>query len=235
MALPEITYPYQDSFVRSLSCIRGNTCRRILARVAETRAERKAIFKLRYDIYRAEGAIPENTKRELQDEFDIVGNPILLGLYQADYLIGSVRLHLIDATQSISPAKSVFPLEIANHFSKGIKILDPNRLCLVRGDMNERKMRLMSLLRIPFMAAQYFDVDFVTATSRPKHMNLYRRIFGGALIANPRAYPTMLLPHGLMISNFRKHKHKTLNNLPVFDSTHAERSTVFSITSGHHH
>ncbi len=195
--------------------------------VANSSEKRNEIFKFRYKIYLSEGAISENPQQTLVDDYDVSGKQLLCGLYQNHSLIGSVRLHLIECSNSISPAKSVFPDEISKYSKSGIRILDPNRLCLHRTDEKGSNLRLMSLLRIPFMAAQYLGVDYVTATSRPEHMKLYGRIFGGKMIAEPKTYPTMLLPHGLMISDFKKNQSDIMERIPSFRSDHAERKELF--------
>jgi len=67
---------------------------RIDCRLAENDADREAIFRLRYEAYRREGAIPPRSLETFSDPYDETDNVWLFGLYLDEQLASSIRIHV---------------------------------------------------------------------------------------------------------------------------------------------
>ncbi len=191
-----------------------------------TEPDRQEIYKLRYEVYLKEGAIEKSSLEIFTDEFDNTGNFKLYGFYEYGLLIGSFRIHILKTETCISPARSVFPKEIGAYLAQGKTIIDPNRFTLKRGNNGNRE-RLINLMKIPFAVAQIYQADIVTATARREHMRLYKRLFYGVEVAEPKLYPTMLLPHGLMVSEFKRNELNILELVPEFRTASETMSELF--------
>ena len=60
-------------------------------------------------------------------------------------------------------------------------------------------------LRLAYMACEYFNADLGLAIVRAEHQAFYRRVFLHETIAEPRFFPGLLKPVGLMAANFPDH------------------------------
>ena len=67
---------------------------RVNYRRADTAGEREAIFRLRYEAYLREGAIPPSTSGRFCDALDDATNAWIFGLYIEGELASSIRLHV---------------------------------------------------------------------------------------------------------------------------------------------
>ena len=65
---------------------------RIEYRLAETAADREAIYRLRYRAYLKEGAIPANSQRLVTDRYDEAPNTWIFGVHFDGQLVSSVRI-----------------------------------------------------------------------------------------------------------------------------------------------
>ncbi len=195
-------------------------------RRAVTDSDKQEIYKLRYEVYLKEGAIKKNSLGIITDEFDNIGNFEIYGFYEHGILIGSFRIHILRTEACTSPAKSAFPKEIGSYLAQDKIIIDPSKLTLKRDDNGNRE-RLINLMIIPLVAAQMYQADIVTATARRKHMRLYKRLFYGIEVAEPKIWSTMLLPHGLMVSEFKKNELNILELVPEFRTASETMSELF--------
>ncbi len=192
-----------------------------------TEPDRQEIYKLRYEAYLKEGIIERNSLEILTDEFDNAGNFKLYGFYEHGLLIGSFRIHIIKTETCTSPARSVFPKEIGAYLEKGKTIVEPSRFTLKR-DNNGNRERLINLMKIPFVAAQIYQADIVAVIVRREHMKLYKRLFYGVEVAEPKPYPMALLPCGLMVSEFKKNELNILELVPEFRTASETMSELFN-------
>src|SRR5471032_2534380 len=78
-------------------------------RLAETEAERHAIYRLRYDAYLNEGAIEPNLHRTVSDRFDDLPNSWIFGVYYEGVLTSSIRISVATPEHPETPSMDVFP------------------------------------------------------------------------------------------------------------------------------
>ena len=176
----------------------------LTCRPPATEAEFSRIAALRYRAYRAAGMLARQRKRRLEDEYDRLPNAIVLGLWQDDTPVASVRLHL--ATRAgipRSPALAIFPDALNPVLDAGLRLLDPNRL-VVDPEAGRKEPDLhLALMRLPMIAAVCLRADVVTATVRHGHTAFYSRLLRMSEVAAPRPYPPLIDPLGLMTVDFK--------------------------------
>ena len=77
------------------------------------------------------------------------------------------------------------------------------------------------------MACEYFNADLGLAIVRAEHQAFYRRVFLHETIAEPRMFPGLLKPVGLMAADFPTMKEKVFERYPMMRSTAFERRMLF--------
>lgn len=201
--------------------------RRTDYRVMRTDAEREVVFKLRHEAYLREGAIEKRENGILKDGFDNSANSIIYGIYIDGLLAGSIRIHILHQGTPVSPALESFPDHLEEHVNQGHTIIDPNRFVASPDVKSVFPEIPYIVLRIPYMAAEYFNAQLVTATVRREHQAFYRRVLLCKPVAPPRLYPTLIKPLGLLLADYPKVKQPIASRNPLFLSTEQEREEMF--------
>jgi hypothetical protein len=202
----------------------------VLSRVEYRRAagtELEAIFRLRYDAYRREGAIDERPHKWLDDKFDDDVNAHQIGIYIDGTLASALRVHVASAEHCSSPAVDNFPDVLVDELDRGKIIIDPNRFVVDFASSRLYPELPFITLRLPFIAAGHFGADLVTATVRREHQAFYRRELLMTPVCPPRPYPTLTKHLGLMIVDFHEAGDAVLRRRPFYGSTAAERNHIF--------
>jgi N-acyl-L-homoserine lactone synthetase len=211
------------SFAERLSLLVG----RVSYKRAETDEDRAAIFRLRYEAYLREGAIPESYGRSYSDKYDDLENAWIVGTYIDRRLASSFRLHVASINYPDMPANQVFKDFLDPYVAAGKTIVDPTRF-VVDQEMAALVPELPYLtVRIGHMAAEYFNADIVLATVRAEHQAFYKRVFGHHTICEPRPYPGLMKPISLMLLDYPAEREQIIRRYPFFASTHAERAALF--------
>lgn len=200
---------------------------RVSYKRAETDEDREAIYRLRYEAYLREGAIPESFGRSYSDRYDDLDNAWIVGTYLDGHLASSFRLHVATRDYPEMPANQVFRDFLAPQVAAGKTIVDPTRF-VVDNRVALRTPELPYLtVRIGHMAAEYFSADIVLATVRAEHQAFYRRVFGHHTICEPRPYPGLMKPISLMMLDYPAEREQITRRYPFFRSTPAERAELF--------
>jgi hypothetical protein len=194
-------------------------------RLAETEAEKEAIYSLRYRAYLHEGAIEPREDRRLADRFDDAPNSWTFGVFVDGQLASSLRISVATPDYPDSPAVDAFPDILKPQLALGKTIVDPNRF------VAEPTLKLPHLpymtLRLAYVACSYFNADLGTATARAEHQAFYRRVFLHEPLCPPRPYPTLTKPLGLMAVDFPALREKVFTRYPYFRSSYFERRMLF--------
>ncbi len=210
-------------FAKKLS----NKLQEIDYKVAATKQDREAIYRLRYECYRREGSIPENSSLKLSDHYDNLQNCWIFGVYDDGELLSSIRFHIISPENPCGPSLDVFPDQLMPMLEAGMTIIDPTRFVV---DVTRAK-RCPSIaymtVRIVCMAAEYFQVDYCLASVRPEHQTFYERLFGFQEYCPPRSYPTLLKPISLLGGLRVAVRDAAAQKNPIFASTFAEQQVLF--------
>jgi hypothetical protein len=196
-------------------------------RRVETGRELEEVFRLRYDAYRKEGAIEADPGERLEDKFDRGANLCNFGLYLDGELISALRMHVLCGDERTSPAAATFPDLLFPELDKGKIIIDPNRFVAAFSRARSLPELPYATLRLPIMAADYFDAELITATVRSEHQAFYSRILRCYPVCPPRVYPNLTKLFGLMVADFKRDRPGVLRRYPFFDSTAQERQSLF--------
>ena len=208
---------------------------RIEYRRASTGEDLEAIFRLRYECYRREGAIEERAARRLDDPFDAVPNAHQLAVLLDGQLAACLRVHVATAAHPRSPAVDAFPDFLLPRLARGDVIVDCNRF-MVDFSASRRCPELpFATLRIAYMASVHFNADLATATVRKEHMPFYRRELLMFPACEPRPYPMLTKLIGLMLIEFKQTGAGIERRRPFYASTPGERARLFGTAPAHVH
>jgi hypothetical protein len=202
--------------------------RRIDARRADSAEQCEAIFRLRYDAYRREGAIPADSSPTFSDAYDWTPNTYLFGLYLEGKLASSIRIHVASGEHPDCPTLHVFPEYLQPELDAGKIIIDPTRFVADEGLSRLHPGLPYVTLRLGILAAGYFRADLLLAAVRPEHQAFYRRAFNQQLLCEARPYPLLAKPVSLMAVHYPTASMDMHRRYPFFQSTFAERRLLFA-------
>ncbi len=201
---------------------------RIEFRRAESEAEREAIFRLRYEAYRREGAIAASPDERFTDDDDEAANAHLIGLYIDGELATSLRLH-IASNRGIPdcPSLHVFSDILQPLLDDGNVLVDTTRFVA-----DERLSRLhrglpLVTIRLCVAAGEHFGGHHLLAAVRDEHRAFYIRSFGSQVLCKSRPYPPLLKPISLTTVYFPTQGPELYRRYPFYRSTSAERHKLF--------
>jgi hypothetical protein len=200
---------------------------RVDYRLAETEFQKDEIYRLRYRAYLQEGAIEPRVDQRLTDRFDDMPNSWIFGIHVDGVLASSLRISVASPAQPETPAVAAFGDLLKPEIAKGKVIVDPNRF--VADTIQSRRVPELPYitLRLAYLACAYFNADIGTATVRKEHEAFYRRVFLHESLCEPRPYPTLIKPLGLMAVNFRDKRDQVFQRYPLFRSSFRERRKLF--------
>ena len=200
---------------------------RVDYRLAETEFQKEEIYRLRYRAYLQEGAIEPRVDQRLADRYDDMRNSWIFGIHVDGVLASSLRISVASQDNPETPAVAAFGDLLAPEIAKGKVIVDPNRF--VADSVQSKRIPELPYitLRLAYVACAYFDADIGTATVRKEHEAFYRRVFLHESLCEPRPYPTLIKPLGLMAVNFRDKRDQVFHRYPIFRSSFLERRKLF--------
>ena len=200
---------------------------RVDYRRAETTDERAAIFRLRYQAYLREGAISPNPSGQFSDPVDDRENCWIFGVYIDGKLASSIRLSITIPGCIDIPALDVFSDVLLGDILAGQKFIDPTRFVADR-EMSRAFPELPYVtLRLPWLALEYFDADFMLAAVRAEHQAFYKRLWGSKAVCEARPYPNLQKPISLMTLKYRTVRDRVYRRYPFFHSSQFERRMLF--------
>ena len=82
-------------------------------------------------------------------------------------------------------------------------------------------------VRLGSMAGVHFNADYGLAIVRPEHQAFYRRVFLHETWCEPRLYPGLVKPVGLMAAHLPTVRDKVLARYPFLRSSAFERRILF--------
>jgi hypothetical protein len=200
---------------------------RVEYRLAETDAEKDAIFRLRYDSYLREDAIDPNRGKRFTDDFDANPNTMLFGVFVDDVLASSIRLNVGTQLCPELPALRGFSDFLLPEIKAGRTAIDPTRFVIDYDSARRYPSLPYATIRLAGMAADFFDVDLLLATVRLEHQAFYRRVFGYRVICEARPYFGLKKPLSLMAADYRAGRERVHRRYPFFASTVTERNALF--------
>jgi hypothetical protein len=196
-------------------------------RLALSREEKEQIYNLRYRAYLREGAVKESPEQRVTDQYDDLPNSWTFGVYFAGELYSSVRISLLTSEYRQSCSAEAFGEILLPMLDQGKVIVDPARFVADPDKVRRLPELPYVTLRLAYMACEYFNADLGLAIVRAEHQAFYRRVFLHETIAEPRMFPGLLKPVGLMAADFPRLKEKVFERYPMMRSTAFERRMLF--------
>jgi hypothetical protein len=196
-------------------------------RLVESEADRERVYRLRYDAYLREGAIKPNSEGRVTDEFDDSPYSWIFGVYLDGELASSIRISVAPPEHQASPSVHVFPDILKPELAAGKTIVDPTRF-VADPSRDQRYPELPYLtVRLGYVACAYFNADIGLATVRAEHQAFYRRVFLQKPLCEPRLFPGLVKPVGLMAADYLSVRERIYERYPYFRSSFFERRKLF--------
>jgi hypothetical protein len=201
-------------------------------RLAETPEEKEAIYRLRYRAYLREGAVKESPEQRVVDQYEDLPNAWTFGVYLHGELCSSVRISVLTPEWRESCSAEAFGEILHPRLDRGEVIIDPARFVADPDKARQFPELPYVTLRVAYMACEYFKADLGLAIVRAEHQAFYRRVFLHETIAEPRLFPGLLKPVGLMAANFNTERNKVFERYPMMRSSAFERRMLFQRSVG---
>lgn len=196
-------------------------------RLVQTAEDKERVYRLRYRAYLREGAVSASVDERVTDQFDELPNAWTFGVYFDGTLYGSVRISVLTSIWRRSSSAETFGDIVLPRLDRGQVIVDPSRF-VADPDRVKRFPELpYMIVRLAFLACEYFKADLGLAIVRPEHQAFYRRVFLHETVAEPRLFPGLLKPVGLMAADFPKMRETVFERYPMMRSTAFERRMLF--------
>jgi hypothetical protein len=196
-------------------------------RRADTAEEKEQIYRLRYRAYLREGAILPSESGRVTDRYDDLPNNFTFGVYIDGELASSIRISVLTSEWRGSPSSEMFSDLLHPELDRGKLIIDPTRFVADP----ERAKRFPELpyvtVRLGYVACAYFNADIGLANVRPEHRAFYRKVFLQEPWGEPRLYPGLIKPVGLMAAQYRDIRDRVFERFPYMRSSAFERRMLF--------
>lgn len=206
---------------------------RVEYRRVETAAERDEVFKIRYDAYRRENFIePSEDERLFDAAYDDPSKGNIFGVFIDGEMASTIRIHIARGEDGVLPSTAVFGDVITPRLRQGRTIVDSTRFATKLEFSRKYPELAYATVRLTWLAAEHFEVDFHLATTRVEHQAFYKRVFGHELWSEPRDYPQLNRKVVCLGLDFPAHKARVEERYPFFRSTAAERGGIFGFEDG---
>lgn len=195
--------------------------------LAETREEKEEIFRMRYRAYLKEGAVKPSESGMTVDAYEDCANNWIFAINVDGELCGSIRISVLTSKWRTSPSAELFGDVLDPLLDAGQIIVDPTRF-VADPDKAGRFPKLpLVTARLAFLACEQFDADLGLAIVRPEHNAFYRRFFRYEPLAEPRLFPGLVKPVGLLGVAYRDRREDVLGDRPFLWSSAFERRMLF--------
>jgi hypothetical protein len=196
-------------------------------RLAETPAEKEEIYNLRYRAYLREGAIRPSADQRVVDQFEDAPNAWTFGVYFQGELYSSIRVSVLTSEWRMSPSVELFGDVLHPELDKGLVFIDSTRFVADPEKARNFPELPYVTVRLGSMAGVHFNADYGLAIVRPEHQAFYRRVFLQETWCEPRLYPGLVKPVGLMAAHLPTVRERVLARFPYLRSSAFERRMLF--------
>jgi len=201
-------------------------------RLAQTPEEKDEIYRLRYRAYLREGAIRPSTDGRVIDQFEDAPNAWTFGVYFHGELYSSIRVSVLTSEWRMSPSVELFGDVLHPELDKGKVIIDSTRFVADPEKARNFPELPYVTVRLGSMAGVHFNADYGLAIVRPEHQAFYRRVFLHESWCEPRSYPGLVKPVGLMAAHLPTVRDRVLARYPFLRSSAFERRILFDRGGG---
>ena len=196
-------------------------------RLAQTPQEKEEIYHLRYRAYLREGAIRPSDGERVADQYDDAPNAWTFGVYFQDVLHSSIRVSVLTSEWRMSPSVELFGDVLHPKLDQGLVFIDSTRFVADPDKARNFPELPYVTVRLGSTAGVHFNADYGLAIVRPEHMAFYRRMFLHETWSEPRLYPGLVKPVGLMAAHLPTVREKVLVRYPFLRSSAFERRMLF--------
>lgn len=196
-------------------------------RFAETPAQKEEMYRLRYRAYLREGAILPSADERVTDRFDDSPWSFIFGVYIQGELCSSIRVSVATPEYPTSPSVEVFPDILRPELARGRVLVDPTRFVADPEKAKRFPELPYATVRLGYIAGVHFNADLGLATVRAEHQAFYRRVFLQQPLCEPRLFPGLLKPVGLMAAHYPTLREKVFARYPYLHSSAFERRMLF--------
>src|ERR1700761_1297873 len=201
-------------------------------RRADTPEQKDEIYRLRYRAYLREGAILPSESEQVTDRYDDLPNNFTFGVYVQGELYSSIRISVLTSQWRGSPSSEMFSDLLHPELERGKIIIDPTRFVADP----EKAQRIPELpyvtVRLGYLACAHFNADIGLANVRPEHRAFYRKVFFQEPWGEPRLYPGLIKPVGLMAADYPAIRERVYQRFPYMRSSAFERRMLFQRGAG---
>jgi len=201
-------------------------------RLAQTPEQKDEIYRLRYRAYLREGAIRPSTDGRVIDQFEDAPNAWTFGVYFQGELYSSIRVSVLTSEWRMSPSVELFGDVLHPELDKGKVIIDSTRFVADPEKARNFPELPYVTVRLGSMAGVHFNADYGLAIVRPEHQAFYRRVFLHETWCEPRTYPGLVKPVGLMAAHLPTVRDRVLARYPFLRSSAFERRILFDRGGG---
>jgi hypothetical protein len=203
-------------------------------RLARTPVEKEEIYNLRYRAYLREGAVKPSADQRVTDQYDDLPNSWTFGVHIDGELHSSVRISVLTSEWRESCSAEAFGEILMPRLDRGEVIIDPARF-VADPDKARNFIELPYVtVRLGSMAGVHFNADYGLAIIRPEHQAFYRRVFLHETWSEPRLYPGLVKPVGLMAAHLPTVRERVLVRYPFLRSSAFERRMLFERRNERH-
>jgi len=196
-------------------------------RLAETPEEKDTIYRLRYRAYLREGAILPSATERVTDRYDDLPNTWIFGIYVRGELYSSIRISVLTSEWRRSLSSEMFPHLLNPELDQGKVIIDPTRFVADPEKAKTFPELPYVTVRLGYVACGYFNADIGLANVRPEHRAFYRRVFLQEPWGEPRLYPGLIKPVGLVAAHYPSIRDRVFQRFPFMRSSAFERRMLF--------
>jgi N-acyl-L-homoserine lactone synthetase len=196
-------------------------------RLAETPEDKDRIYRLRYRAYLREGAILPSESERVTDRYDDLPNNFTFGVYVQGELCSSIRISVLTLEYRGSPSSEMFTELLHPELDRGKVIIDPTRFVADPEKAKTFPELPYVTVRLGYVACGHFNADIGLANVRPEHRAFYRKVFLQEPWGEPKLYPGLIKPVGLVAAHYPSIREKVFQRFPYMRSSAFERRMLF--------
>jgi hypothetical protein len=203
-------------------------------RLAQTSGEKEEIYRLRYRAYLREGAVQPSADGRVIDQYEDAPNAWTFGVYFHGELYSSIRVSVLTSEWRMSPSVELFGDVLHPQLDEGVVFIDSTRFVADPEKARNFPELPYVTVRLGSMAGVHFNADYGLAIVRPEHQAFYHRVFLHETWCEPRLYPGLVKPVGLMASHLPTVRDRVLARYPFLRSSTFERRMLFERSGTRH-
>jgi len=206
---------------------------RVDYQLAESAAEKDAIYRMRYQAYLYAGLTTPSDSERVTDHFDDAPNTWTFGVYVDGELCSSLRIHLLTSEWREAFTTEIYGDILYPRLDRGEVFVDSGRF-VATPKISQRYPEIPYLtVRLAFLACEHFNANLGLAMVHPDHVPFYRRVFLQKPMAEPRPFPGWRTVT-LTACDTRNDWQKIVTRFPIMRSSAFERRMLFQHTGERH-